>query len=393
MKNTVRIRIYSLLVPVCTDGMMGLVQTALPLLAISFGANAWFLGILGSAPQFVRLILCLSSGPISDRVGRMRIMLPAAGIAGLACIGFASAHNKLQLIIFYALLLGSIGAFYPSFEAFIGDHSPHGELRKNLAFFNMGWSIGGALFATMSGFLFAGRAAYPFLAAAVLAIMGIGLVIRWSRLPACCFGGEEATPQAQEGPGALLLISRVGHFLGFFGLSIMRNIFPRLAFDMGMTAGTIGLLTGMVLVGQGCGMLLSGIGPWWRGKLWVPILAQLTMAAVGLTVFMASSKPMLGTAMFVLGLASGVSCTGALYYGMQSRSRMGSSTGIYESLIAAAFIGGSFLGGLTAQLISMRSPYIMFASMALLAALSGTAYARWFNSRHGAEVTINSPRL
>jgi hypothetical protein len=72
---------------------------------------------------------------------------------------------------------------------------------------------------------------------------------------------------------------------------------------------------------------------------------------------------------------------------------MGSSTGIYESLIAAAFIGGSFLGGLTAQLISMRSPYIMFASMALLAALSGTAYARWFNSRHGAEVTINSPRL
>lgn len=383
MKNTLCIRIYSLFVPACMDGMMGLVQTALPLLAISFGADSWFLGILGSVPQFVRLILCLSSGPISDRVGRMRIMLPAAGTAVIGCIGFANAHNRMQLVLLYALLLGALGAFYPSFEAFIGDHSPRGELRKNLAFFNAGWSIGGALFATASGFLFARGQALPFIAASILAVFAIRQILSWSRIPIASDAEHcDLSANANQGPGALLLISRAGHFLGFFGLSIMRNIFPKLSIDMGIGMGTTGVLTGMVLVGQGCGMLLSGIGPWWRGRLLVPVVAQLAMAVAGIAVFFASSKLILGGAMLLLGLASGVSCTGALYYGMQSRSKMGSSTGIYESLIAAAFITGSFFGGLTAQKLSIRSPYMMFAIMSAFSAVLATLYAKWFEVRH-----------
>lgn len=387
MKNTkiIHTRIYSLLVPTCMDGMMGMVQTALPLLAISFGASAWFLGILGSIPQFLRLALCLLSGPISDRVGRMRLMLPAAVICMLVCTGFGFAGRKEELLVLYALLLGALGTFYPSFEAFIGDHSRQGELRKNLAWFNVGWSTGGALCATTAGFLFAESHAFPFLAAACLALVGGGLVVHWSRMPLVGHHADmegEVSGKTNGGPGALLLIARTGHFLGFFGLSIMRNIFPKLASEMGMKVGTIGLITGMVLVGQGLGMFLSGIGPWWRGKLWVQVVAQLSMACAGLVVFGASSKPVLGAAMLLLGLMSGISCTGALYYGLQSRSKMGTNTGIYESLIAGAFILGSFLGGLMAQRVSIRSPYLMFACLSLLCATSSVIYSRWWNWKY-----------
>lgn len=375
-------RAFSFAIPAFMDGTLGLVQTALPLLAIRFGASAWFLGMLGWTAQTVRLPFCFGSGTLSDKIGRTRVIYPAAGAVVLACIGFALAKNNTQLLLLYILIMSAIGAFYPALQAFVGDHSPQGELRKNLSWFNVGWTVGGSICALSAGYLLAAGRLLPFAIGAVMAFIVIQLVFFWSRTPAARNSeAEDAVSQTVIGPGPLLLISRMGHFLSFFGLALVKNIFPKLGTDLGMSEGTIGVLVGTTLVGQAAGIFASSAGPWWRGKLWPQILAQAMALAAGLMAFTSRSPLAFGMAFLVQGIALGIAYTGALYYGMQARTNMGRNTGIHESLVAGGSIIGSLAGGASAQFISLRTPYLIFAGLSLSAIIASLFYWRLARDR------------
>ena len=69
------------------------------------------------------------------------------------------------------------------------------------------------------------------------------------------------------------------------------------------------------------------------------------MLVSGLLVFIANSPLAFGIAFFVHGLSLGIAYTGALYYGLQSSTNMGRSTGITESLVASAVILGWLILG------------------------------------------------
>jgi MFS family permease len=376
-----RTRIFSFAVPACMDGMLNLAQVSLPLVAIRFGASPWFLGMLGWTSQSVRLPCNIGSGLLSDRIGRIRVIIPAAVLAIFACLGFAVARDNGQLLLFYILISASIGLFYPALQAFIGDHSPRGELRKNLSWFNAGWTIGGTACGLISGYLLAVRQALPFTIAAVVALAVVILVWLWSRSPAIRAGRrvDEAASAADDGPGPLLIIARIGHFMGFFGYAMARLQFPKLGVEMNMTEGTIGLLVGIMLVGQAVGIFASNAGPWWRGKLWPQILAQVMMAVSGLMVFVVRSPVLFALAFLVQGTGLGIAYTGALYYGLQARTKMGKSTGIHESLVTSGNFSGSLVGGAVAQFVSLRAPYATYAVLSSLAVIASLAY--WKSAR------------
>lgn len=377
-------RIYSFLIPACIDGMLGLVQTAVPLLALRFAASALFLGMLGGLPQGLRFIISLKSGQLSDRVGRTRVIFPATAVLLISCLGLAIVQNRMKLLLVYAFLISAVGAFYPSLQAFIGDHSPYGELRKNLASFNAGWATGGAITAVAAGFIFAVGRMLPFTIGAALLLAVMLILMSWSRTTAVHDAEmvSDATVDGSDEPNPLLLIARIGHFLGFFGFSTIRNIYPKLATQMHMSEGTIGLVVGIMLVGQALGMLLISAGPWWRGKLWPILFAQTAIFCVGLTIYFAESKWIIGGAMLILGMAQVIPYTCSLYYGMQSRTNMGRNTGIHESLVAASIISGSLLGGVTAQYISLRAPYILVSGMAFMALSFSLVYWRSWSHKN-----------
>ncbi len=373
----VRTRGFSFGTPALMDGTLGVVQTALPLLAIRFGATAWFLGVLGWTPQTVRLPFTLGAGLLSEKVGRTRVILPAASLAVLACVGLAIARNNLDVLLLYILLMASVGAFYPALQAFIGDHSPKGELRKNLSAFNVGWTVGASLCALPAGYLLATNRALPFATGALLAFGTIQLVRAWSRTPVVTAGPADPSagpPGDDAGPGPLLLIARMGHFLGFFGLSTGRFMFPKLGTSLGLHEGEIGVLVAMMLVGQAVGILAASAGPWWRGKLWPQLLAMLMALCSGLIVFAAGSKVLFAAAFLVQGMSLGIAYTGALYYGLQARTNMGRNTGIHEFLVAAGNILGALAGGAAAEFINLRAPYLVFAGLSALAALVSLGY-------------------
>jgi len=371
-------RAFSFAIPALMDGMIALVQVALPLLAMQFGASAWFLGLLGWTAPGLRLPVCFGAGMLSEKVRRTRVIIPAAVVAALACIGLARAGNNSHVLVMYILFMVAIGAFYPALQAFIGDRSPKGELRKNLSAFNAGWTIGGSVCGLAAGYIFAVRRGLPFEVGAFLAVAVILLVYAWSassdRISRA--GLYANSIPSGPGPGPLLAIARMGHFLGFFAYAAARQLFPKLAVDLGMRPGEIGLLVGTLLVGQALGIAVAGAGPWWRGKLWPQMLAQAMVLVSGLIVFAVSTRALFAAAFLIQGVGLGIAYTGALYYGLQARTNMGRNTGVHESLVAGGNIAGSLVGGATAEFISLRTPYMATAVLAGLLMLASLAYWR-----------------
>ena len=355
-------RIYSFLIPWFSDGAFALAATAAPLLALRFGADAMVLGVMGFAAHAIRVPLCLTFGQVSERVGRTQIAVPAMFVAAVGMVGLALSWGIVPVAVFYWLLVACAGAFYPPLQALIGDVSRRGHLRKNLGAFNLGWCIGGAVAALGAGWLVLFGLPLVAYVAAGAALVSVALVVAWRGKPAA---------EAQESPGglpdypeSLLLIARMGLFTGFFGYSIIRNVFPKLGQDLGWSDPRIAKVVAMVLVGQAAGMLAATASPWWRGKLWPQVGAQGVMIVSACGMVVASSPALLGACFLAVGFALSVAYSGALYYGLSSRTSRGRNTGIHESLVSAGYTVGSLLGGIAAQFASPRAPYVVLACLA-----------------------------
>lgn len=364
-----------------------MLQTAMPLLAVRLGASWIALGTIGWVAQAIRTPICFTSGHLSERVGRAAINVPAALVCAAMILALSRAQSIWQVMVLYCVAMAAIGAFYPPLQAMIGDVSPLGQLRKNLGMFNVGWCLGGALTALAAGLLVASGLSKLFYVGAACCAMAALLVITWrARRVAVstvsCLATDEGCPfrcnedSTQAGGddfGPLLLISRIGHFAGFFGFSMIRILFPKLGItEFGWSEAMVAKLVAVFLWGLAVGILGANLSPWWRGKLWPQATAQLAMlaCAVGIALvcspaFAAMREPsLIGALFFVYGMAQSICYTGALYYGLSSRKGKGTNTGIHEALVSSGCVLGCLIGGIVAQNISIVAPFVVLAGVA-----------------------------
>lgn len=137
----------------------GLVWLALPLMMTSRGFNLTEVGLVAGLYPFVWAAGQILFGPLSDRVGRRRIILPGMlfqGV-GLILLGTVSALSGMLLASF---LLGlGTGMVYPTLIALVADRAPARDRATALGvyrFFRDGGYAAGAViaglgFATLSG--------------------------------------------------------------------------------------------------------------------------------------------------------------------------------------------------------------------------------------------------
>jgi len=381
-------RRFSLLVPWFMDGALALVQTAVPLLALRLGASAFVLSSINWIAQSVRLPICFAAGPLSERVSRTRMIVPAALAIALAAVGFVHAKTNAQVVLLYTVCLASIGVFYPTLQAMIGDVSRRGELTKNLGAFNIGWCIGGSLAALGAGWVVGISLPLAFYVAAGGFALSGALVVAWGRIRSSRPHDAAAEPaQAAHDTGPLLIIARMGHYMGFFSYAIVRFLFPKLGKAMHWSDSTIALVVAWIIVGQGAGMLATYASPWWRGRLWPQVTAQLLMLGAALTAWRAASPFPLGAAFFCMGLSLSVAYTTALYHGLSNRTARGRNTGIHEGIVAAGGISGSLLGGIVAEEVSLRAPFILVAFLAGAILLATILLRSRWNAQSSADVS------
>ena len=348
------------------DGSLSLAQTAMPILAVRLGATSIALGTISWVAQLVRLPICFTSGRLSERVGRKTLILPAAFAISCAYLLFARAQSTAHIMILYTVALAAIGAFYPALQALIGDVSRQGQLTRNLGAFNIGWCVGGGAAALAAGALIKFGLGFAFHVAAASSFVAGVLVVAWgSGKSNGRDDANEPTAAPTEDTGPLLLVSRLGLFTAFFGYATVRILFPKVAIStLGWSEQSVAWTVSALPVGQACGMLATTAAPWWRGKVWPQVAAQTAMLVCGATIWKASSPVILGPAFFGIGVSLSVAYTAALYHGLSSRVDKGKNAGIHEAVVAAAGITGSLLGGVLAQVVSPRAPYVALGCLA-----------------------------
>lgn len=355
------------------DSARAYVQTtAATILAFHYHADAQTLGIIGVVAQSIRLLFCLFSGRVSEKVGRTRIIIPSGILMAIAALGLTQAHNLNQVALFFTLAIVSLGAFYPPFQALIGQVSKVGELTKNLGAFNLGWCLFSAVAALSTRWLIQGGTTIPFYVATVTSLLAAGLVSRWRRGVPFVKNKPELPAPEEHHPWCVLPIARVGMVASFFGWGIIAMLFPKLANTLNWTDAETTTAVGMLMAGQFVGILLTNWSPWWRGKVWPQVMAQSVMLVCAVILTLASNQYVLDITIFTIGTMVSVTYAAALYHSTSARKKLGKNTGIHESLLAFGNVSGCLVGGVAATQLAPRAPYILFA-VVLMATLVSTA--------------------
>ena len=154
----------------------GAVTTFLPLFADerSLGNVGFFYTALALAQLTARS----SSGWLSDRLGRTRVVVPALAVAVLGGILLASAHRQSMLLAAAALYGLGIAGTQTSIVALIVDRTPRGALGSAMATYTMAWDVGSVIGSVLLGVV-AGATSYGtvFALCALFPVLGIALFL------------------------------------------------------------------------------------------------------------------------------------------------------------------------------------------------------------------------
>ncbi|MBD0335151.1 MAG: MFS transporter [Cyanobacteria bacterium Co-bin13] len=101
-----------------------IIGVALPFLERDFDLGPGQVGAIAVAAIAGSLVGSLTLGPITDRVGRQRMLIVDIGLFVLATLGTALAWNAASLIAFRFLVGVAIGADYPISVAYITENVP-----------------------------------------------------------------------------------------------------------------------------------------------------------------------------------------------------------------------------------------------------------------------------
>ena len=128
----------------------------LPQIGEQLGVPDAVLGTLVSAYSFMVGVFAILAGPVSDRVGRRRMLLMGSGVMTVALLLHGLANSYLSLVAVRIFAGAAGGVLSGAAVSYIGDHFPYN--RRGWA---TGWVMSGAAFGQIVGIplgiLIAGR--------------------------------------------------------------------------------------------------------------------------------------------------------------------------------------------------------------------------------------------
>ena len=231
------------------------------------------LGTLITAYSLMVGLFAIISGPISDRIGRRRILLVGTGVmaVSLVCHYFVSDYFTFLAVRVFSGMAG--GVLSGAAVSYIGDYFPYN--RRGWA---LGWVMSGSAFGQIFGIpmgvVLAGQFGFraPFYLFAVT--MGLTFILLWTRLPQPPIGKREGQLTVRGAISDYWVMLRqksiaaacVAFFLMFLGVSVYVVYFPTwLEKSVGFSTNqiaTLFLVGGIanVLTGPQAGKLSDKIG-------------------------------------------------------------------------------------------------------------------------------------
>jgi predicted MFS family arabinose efflux permease len=333
-----------------------IIAPILPLIGTELGIAEAALGTLVSAYSLMVGLFAVISGPISDRIGRRRILLLGSGIMTLALLlhGFVVGYLSFIAVRVFAGIAG--GVLSGSAVSYIGDYFPYA--RRGWA---TGWVMSGAAFGQIFGIplgvVLAGSFGFrvPFYLFAVTMAMTFALV--WAKVPqpdvrrsaGLTFGGAVANYRAMLRRREVAAAA-FAFFLMFLGVSLYVVYLPTwLERSMGATTTEIAALflvggIAHVIVGPQAGKLSDRIGR--KGII--------LLSCIGLSIVMSATVPVIRAVWIafpfffvVMALvAMRISPFSALLTALVSDERRGSLMSLTIALGQVGFAVGGAAAGL-----------------------------------------------
>jgi MFS family permease len=157
----------------------GAVSAFLPLFADERALGN--VGFFYTALAIAQLTARSSSGWLSDRIGRARIVPPSLAIGIVGLLALSAAHTEGTMLIAAALLGLGIAGTQTTIVALIVDRTPREALGSAMATYTMAWDVGGVVGSILLGFV-AGATSYGAVFALCAVMPAAGIVLFLARL-------------------------------------------------------------------------------------------------------------------------------------------------------------------------------------------------------------------
>src|SRR2546423_890588 len=176
-----------------------LVAPLLPLIAQDLGTTPGHAGIIVSTYSLAAAAFALFVGPLSDRVGRKRVLI--FGLALFTVASFLTYHVSTfnALIILRAMTGLAAGTLSTSALSFAGDYYPYEQRGRAMGILSMGYFVAFVI-GVPAGALAASRLGWHWVFACLSAGAASMLIIALARLPAEAMHG-----QRKPNPGGVSL--------------------------------------------------------------------------------------------------------------------------------------------------------------------------------------------
>ncbi|WP_433174696.1 MFS transporter [Actinoallomurus sp. CA-150999] len=281
----------------------------------TFGFSPLVVTLIFAAYVAALIPSLLVAGPLSDAVGRRRILLPAVGLAAVGSLVFALAGGTVWLFAARVAQGLALGAASGALSAVLTELEPNGD-RRRAALVTTIASVGGL----GAGPLLSGLLAQYAPAPRVLPyVVEIGLLVPAAVAMAALPPGRPATrwrPQRPRIPAAMRRVfatSGVAGFLAFAVIGLFLTLVPPYvatlagSANLALSGGTVTLMLGSSAVAQ---VVAYGRRPITVRAAGLPLLAAglVLLAVAGEE----ASLPLLLTATVVAGAGQGLVFLGSL---------------------------------------------------------------------------------
>jgi len=284
-----------------------LVGPLLPLIAVDLHTTPGHAGIIVTTYSLAAAAFALFVGPLSDRVGRKRVLV--SGLALFAVASFFTYHVSTfnALIILRAMTGLAAGTLSTSALSFAGDYYPYEQRGRAMGILSMGYFVAFVV-GVPAGALAASRLGWHWVFAGLSAGAASMLIVALARLPA-----EKIHARAERRAGGFRDHFRKGDrfagivaaFLtsgGIVGFLTYVGAWLKTSFDMGVDRiGLLFMVSGMAAI------IASPLSGWLSdhaGKRNVIIWSNVILAFLFITVARAPLGAWLGIGIAMLSIAA-----------------------------------------------------------------------------------------
>jgi AAHS family 4-hydroxybenzoate transporter-like MFS transporter len=282
-----------------------------PALASEWSIPRAALGPVFSASLVGLMTGLLVIGPLSDRIGRKRVMIAATLAFGLLTLLTANAHGVTELIVYRILAGIGLGGALPNALALTGEFCPP-RRRATLVVlmfcgFSLGSILGGGLTAALISQygwrpIFLAGGALPLLLAPVLIALLPESPQFLARTGSRAHPGVPVAELFQDGRGFGTALIWIAFFMNLLDFYFLQNWLPTIFTGSGLSIETAVLVTtlvsaGGIAAGLATGPLMDRFGGY-RVLAVLYAAGALFVALIGITV---SSLPLLMAGTFAAG--------------------------------------------------------------------------------------------